>query len=488
MSLLVPSALLFGLLAAPILILYMLKLRRREVQVSSIALWQKLLRDQQANAPWKRLENSLLLYLQLLILASLVLALARPVMAVPSVASGSLVVLLDGSASMNAHSALAGSSGPQYGGIPVEAKNLSRFDIARNAALDLVENLAAGRRMSLILVAGQPQVLASQEQDKSSLRSALQRAKPGQAEADWQAAFALAAGAASAAPAEQDATILILSDGGLPPDLPALPAEVRFLPVGEGSQNLAVSALSLRAAGSDSQLFARATNFGDHDQQAILSFYADDRLFAARPVNIPAGQSQSLVLSDLPDQPFSRVETRLSPPQPGDPGDPLADFEDLLDLDNSAYAIYRQPRQADALLVSPKNIFLEQLLASLPGVRPFRALPTEDGSFRLPEQHFDLYILDGVYPFTTTNSLPPDANLLLINPPANGLFPVGGVISDTQAAQVEDSPLTEFVDWQNVHVRQARRVELPDGPRRWWTRLPARWCLPVKPLGVSWQW
>jgi uncharacterized membrane protein len=83
--------------------MYMLKLRRREVRVSSVMLWQILLRDRQANAPWQRLKRNWLLILQLLILAMLVVSLARPALAVPQVASGSMVVLLDASASLSSH-------------------------------------------------------------------------------------------------------------------------------------------------------------------------------------------------------------------------------------------------------------------------------------------------------------------------------------------------------------------------------------------------
>jgi hypothetical protein len=83
MSFLTPLFLLLGLLAVPVIILYMLRLRRREVLVSSTMLWQKLMRDREANAPWQRLRRNLLLFLQLLILAALVLALARPFLPVP---------------------------------------------------------------------------------------------------------------------------------------------------------------------------------------------------------------------------------------------------------------------------------------------------------------------------------------------------------------------------------------------------------------------
>ena len=94
MSFLTPLSLLFGLLAIPIILLYMLRLRRREMRVSSTLLWQKLVRDREANAPWQRLRKNWLLILQLLILAALVLALARPFLPTNSIINGNVVVLL----------------------------------------------------------------------------------------------------------------------------------------------------------------------------------------------------------------------------------------------------------------------------------------------------------------------------------------------------------------------------------------------------------
>src|SRR5579871_4783003 len=102
MSFLAPTALILGALAVPIILMYMLRLRRREVQVSSTMLWQQILRDREANAPWQKLKRNLLLLLQLLILAALVIALARPFIAVPTVTTGRIAILVDASASMNA--------------------------------------------------------------------------------------------------------------------------------------------------------------------------------------------------------------------------------------------------------------------------------------------------------------------------------------------------------------------------------------------------
>ena len=75
MSFLSPIAILGALVAIPIILLYILRLRRRETVVSSNFLWQQILRDNEANTPWQRLRRNILLLLQLIILALLVLAL-----------------------------------------------------------------------------------------------------------------------------------------------------------------------------------------------------------------------------------------------------------------------------------------------------------------------------------------------------------------------------------------------------------------------------
>ncbi len=102
LSFLTPLALGLAALAVPIVLLYMLRLRRTETPISSTFLWQQLLRDREANAPWQRLRPSWLLLLQLLILAALVIALARPFIEVKTVSTGRTVLLLDASASMAA--------------------------------------------------------------------------------------------------------------------------------------------------------------------------------------------------------------------------------------------------------------------------------------------------------------------------------------------------------------------------------------------------
>src|SRR5438046_1567680 len=109
MGILAPLGLLLGLLAIPIIIFYMLRLRRQEITVSSNLLWQQVTQDRQANAPWQRLRRNLLLLLQLLVLAGLVFASARPFIFTSAPAEGNLVVIIDGSASMQARDGANGA-------------------------------------------------------------------------------------------------------------------------------------------------------------------------------------------------------------------------------------------------------------------------------------------------------------------------------------------------------------------------------------------
>src|SRR6266852_1404908 len=141
MSFLAPAALALSALAVPIILLYMLRLRRRDVPVSSTMLWQQLLRDLEANAPWQRLRRNLLLLLQLLILAALVIALARPFVEVPTVTTGRIALLIDASASMNATDVQP-----------------SRFEAAKQQALGIVDTLTEQDSLAVIRVAEVPEV------------------------------------------------------------------------------------------------------------------------------------------------------------------------------------------------------------------------------------------------------------------------------------------------------------------------------------------
>ncbi|MDH5507385.1 MAG: BatA and WFA domain-containing protein [Anaerolineae bacterium] len=418
-------------LAVPIVLLYMLKLRRQEAPVSSIMLWQALLRDRQANTPWQKLRRNILLILQLLVLMGLVAALVRPAFPVPTIAAGSVVVMLDASASMNATDVTP-----------------SRFEAAKQAARTLINNLDRGSVMTLVLVSSQPETLIAASSDRDALRRSVDSAQPSFTHADWEAAFALAAGAAGAS---QKTTIVIVSDGGLPEsNLPTLPGKVRYVPIGESGRNLAISAFALRPSGVGADMFSSVTNYGLQDEAVLFSLYRDGQLFDARRLDIPAGESRDVVYEGLPNAPAD-YEARLSPS-----GSELEQV-DVLAVDNAAFAAYQPQNDGETLLVTRGNFFLEQLLTTLPKIIPFRALPGENGSLQLPQRRFDVYVFDSITPAEI-----PNGNILLINPESNALFEVTGLSKDFTGVKTADHPLMEYVDWSAIRLLQARQVVLPE--------------------------
>lgn len=433
MSFLAPAAFLGALLAIPIVLMYMLRLRRREQVISSTFLWRQVLQDQEANTPWQRLRRNLLLILQLLILTALIFALARPFALVPAISAARVAIVLDASASMAARDGLNG---------------IMRFADAQAAALDLIDTLSGDSEVTILRAAQTPDILAPYTTDRNVANAAVRNAQPSTGEADWLAALTLASAGATD---QADFTLIIITDGGLTQvaglEEAALPGRVRVIPVGTASDNIAITALATRTLpGGEPQLFAQITNTGVSDAEVIFSLRADSDAapLVSQRYTISAGASLPITSNaPLPDgiQVLSAsITTSVN-----------SSSTDLLEADNTAYAVIRESQARTVLLVSDGNLFLEQVLATLPGVRAFKA-PTDRP---LPAQSFDLTIFDRTLPTAL-----PDGDILFIAPPGSvsGLF---GVAADEVGAVgrltgITGDPRLTFVDLETVSVLKYR--------------------------------
>lgn len=427
MNFITPAALGLGMLSIPIILMYMLRLRRTEMNISSNFLWQQLVRDREANAPWQRLRFSWLLLLQLLILAALVLALARPFQEVKTISSGRIVLLLDASASMSATDV-----------------SPNRFQQARQIADALVDTLGSEDSMTVIRVADVPDVLISSSRDKNDIKDAINDATISDSSGDWFAALTLAAAGAKGV---EELNVVIVTDGGLPGNLPEIPGNIRVVLVGDESENLAITALATRAVGGGGpQLFAQVTNYGTQDTETIFSITLDGELFSAQRYTVPAGQHIDVLTENLPTN-FRELEANISQPSG-------ATVPDYLDSDNTAYAVYNQSGTGRVLLMTPRNIFLTQIFGSLPGVELTQGNP-ESG---LPRGEFDLYVFDSWLPPEL-----PEGDIFIVNPPSStDLFTVTGKIEDLNRARVtsvkSDDQRTEFLDFANINISAFQSV------------------------------
>lgn len=435
MGFLIPSALALTALALPIIIFYMLKLRRQPVRVSSLMLWQQVIQDRQANAPWQRLKRNLLLLLQLLILALLVMALARPYFTVAAKVQGNVVILLDASASMQATDVRP-----------------TRFAAAQAAALDVVNRLGPADAVTLIAVENTPRIVASTTADHAALRQSLAAARPSNGPADWPAALTLAAANAATLP---DATIVVIGDGGIheasdltdeSERLPQLPAPLEFILIGESAANQGIVALSLRDGAQGPELFVRVFNAAPDPARRLVEIEVDGQLFDARHLDLPAQDSLSLTLSGLPLN-THQVQARLS-------------GQDVLAVDDTAWLV-RNPAPLQLLIVGPGNLYLERALALLPGLTLQRAAPDQP----LPDTRFDVVVFDrtDAAQVVTEGAALPEGNLLFIAPPVStSLFEVTGVTTQTRLTRLATAdPLLSYVKLNTMRVGRAQILEPP---------------------------
>lgn len=144
------NALIATAVAVPLLLLlYMLKLRRRPMRVSTVAFWLRAPEDTQANQPLQPPRPSWLLLLHALLIAAIILAVGRPALQDPSPASPLTIFIIDQSASMAVIDA---------------GQTQTRLQLAKAAAQAQCERALSGRsdrRVAVITCGLEAQVASS---------------------------------------------------------------------------------------------------------------------------------------------------------------------------------------------------------------------------------------------------------------------------------------------------------------------------------------
>lgn len=423
MSFLAPLALLGAAIVGPLIVaMYLLKLRREEQVVSSTFLWQRMVRDIEANAPWQKLRRNLLLLLQLLLMLLLVLALARPFVPVTGISGANLIIIFDRSTSM-----LATDESP------------TRLEAARRQALALIDQLPDNGRATIITIGGQMEAPIASSSDRRELRRVIERIQPSYSgQSDLTQALTLASALAAREP---DSEVAIISDGNvILPDGLRVPARVRYFPIGRSSDNVAINAIALQPGPFEQNLFVQAINYGSSPVTRRLSLYYDGVLSNVVDLTIDPGREQSWIEA-IPAT-VAVVEARLD------------ENGDALPVDDRAYAVSPQRETVKVRLVSDGNRFLETGLALLPGLEVTR-VPTTTLTFTESAAEVPLTIFDGAVP----TELPP-GNLLFIGPlRSTELFSITGEFDFPliRPAALED-PLLRNVRLNDVNILRAPRI------------------------------
>ena len=401
-------------LAAPavILVLYLLRRRFLPRQVPSVYLWRRSVKDYAANRPLQRLIKNLLLPLQILATLALALALMRP--AVSGGTAGRTVLIFDISGSMQARTA-----------------GLSRLDLAKEEALQLIRTLPAEEEIT-VLTAGKDAERVVISAGREEAENAVNALACGRDIADLDRALSLADAIARNTDSETGANVVVYSDDFRRSQM-NLRSEAFTLTIvncGEGAENRAVYSLEAE----NGQAFARVANFGG-DCTVSLICEADGVLCDAREAEIPAGETAGISFS-IPEM-ARRVRVSLRE-------------KDALAVDNSAEAKVKRVKIRKAAVTSD-SVFLESALRVRPDLTVLR---TEEAALASTEA--DLYIL-GTSPLIVTRNLPEGGYV----PSATAFGSISWAeetqeTGNTPRVEMTDGPLTKGLTLKNVLFREIR--------------------------------
>ena len=438
----------------------------------------------QVNAPFQKLKVSLLLILQMLLIAMLGFALARPYLSLDGHTGKKQVMLIDTSASMATLD--AGPSG-----------KVMRLEAAKTDAFKKIDDLREGDEMALASFDSEVRQLAVFTSNKAALKQAVAMLKTRDVDTDATHAFELGLALIEAHP---NGEALVLTDGcfgavklkgiqegaqrGNTEDLLDKGAaaiashditrrlrDFRFISYGTQSDNVAITQMDLRSRpvrvllddGTrgerlETQVLVMVENFAppvikdgkEVPRDIVLGVSLENQRFAPKVLQLKgraekevsaretaattstADASRSVEVFKLPLGSSGIVTARIEAPR------------DKFPVDDVAYAVISDTEGAQVLLVSKGNFFLEKALSSLRGATVSKLTPDafnkewEGGSQKFQEK-FDVVVFDGVAPLSWT-----DGGALFLG----ALPPAPGFSKHTDKPEMEFPPI---VDWDTVH-------------------------------------
>jgi len=433
MEFLSPMAGWLALLAVPVILFYILKVRLRRESVSTIIFWRQVFDERRTRSLWRRLRHLLSLLISLLFLALLVTALLDPVLTSQKKESRT-VIIVDNSASMNAF----------------ESGSITRLDLAKTELGKYLTGTQVGMQTAIITAGGEPKVAVGFTNHLGTLRKTVADIAPTDDPTELGKAIALARHLVADDPGlvqqpSNSSVVLVYTDGCLPDMEQYLAAEdLRFVPIGRPLDNVAISRFQPRRSIGDAlgyEILVEAVNFGENEVSCRLEIDLDET-----PVDI-------LTLTLAPNVPQTHIVRSTT--ERGGLLTAKLNHADALPHDNTATAIL-PPRPVQQLLFyGESDFFLGHVLQS--------------------QQNIDLTVVaecPAVVPQdavlivhrTVPETIPP-GNVLIIDPQNDSdFFRVGEPLeSPLVANEAKDFPLMRFVHLNNVLMPGAKKLTPTDG-------------------------
>lgn len=371
-----------------IIILYLLKPKGTDYLISSNLLWKKLLKNEQSRTFFEKFVHNILMYLQILIIALLVVALMSPFIQLNGRSGGRKVLLIDTSASM------------QHMG----ASGKTRLEEAVDQACDYVLT-AQDTRFSIVTAdATGTKLLAVDIADADSLVRTLQGIECSDSGGNLtqaQATLDTLVGAVAdqgASSEEKAADVLVFTDGAGAAAFGELRsnAEKELYVTGDVSSNVANEYTAFSSRADDLyDVMVSITNYSDEEVSFDVSLYDDEsydrKLIALTSMNLAPSESRICFFEEV-DWRGRTITSRI---------DKIAfsgGSDDSLLRDNESAAVKSRENLMRGLLVGDGNTFIEKAYLAVTGESIVKAKTDSYDSLTprtpLKEQGYNVVVYD----------------------------------------------------------------------------------------------
>lgn len=333
-----PTAFFWALLAIPIVIFYILKVRLRHVPVSSVMFWEQVFEQHESRSLWQQLRHVASLLIQLAILLLLLLAVADPLRPSDILNQRRIVVVLDNSASMQV----------------IDNGGVTRLDVARQQIERLVQSLRPRDQLAIVCAGTRPEIQCGLTSHKRTLLDELDQIQPTDGPTVVKQAVELSNRLLGEA---ENGQVIVFTDGGFfgAAELAAEPS-VEWSMIGQSASNVGITQFQVRRSLSDPigyQILLEVQNFGTEVVEGTLDLSLDDNLIDVLPVTVEPRQTDRRIIDNATsDGGLLTAVFRTDGPSKAN----------ALTVDDVATAVLPQRTRIPVVLVTKGNWFLQRAL------------------------------------------------------------------------------------------------------------------------------
>lgn len=327
-----------GLIPA-LLLLHLLRPKPQQIDVTNLFIWQEILKERGQRVAFKRLRKNLPLLLQILLIILGTLTLARPVWFYFSQKQGDMILVIDTSASMK-----------------TRLNSGTRFDLAREKALELIDQREGQQKILLINAGYDPTIMSGFLDDTAQAREMVKNLNPTDAPGNLEQAVYLALSFVD--PAKDD-TMYLITDGADASVSEILQMRQRIIPhlISGGETNIGITKFEFRQEldrPHSYQIMLEVKNFSPAPLECPLQLSIDRSVIVDTTISLESQEKRLLIF------PYFGLISGIATAE--------LHIDDDFAVDNTAYLSLTTTEDLWVLLASKGNYFLERLLETYPNV------------------------------------------------------------------------------------------------------------------------